>query len=52
MQETPQDKIITRLKTENAELKKRLFDANNVLWNLNKNCMIGLIKFRSNVKIN
>ena len=27
MEETPQDKIIVRLKTENSELKKRLFDA-------------------------
>ena len=27
MVETPQDKIIVRLKAENAELKKRLFNA-------------------------
>ena len=27
MEETPQDKIIVRLKSENSELKKRLFDA-------------------------
>ena len=27
MEETPQAKIIVRLKAENAELKKRLFDA-------------------------
>ncbi len=27
MEETPQDKIIVRLKAENAELKKRLFNA-------------------------
>ena len=27
MEETPQDKIIVRLKVENSELKKRLFDA-------------------------
>ena len=27
MGETPQEKIITRLKAENAELKKRLFNA-------------------------
>ena len=27
MEETPQGKIIARLSTENAELKKRLFDA-------------------------
>ena len=27
MEETPQDKIIVRLKTENSEIKKRLFDA-------------------------
>ena len=27
MEETPQDKIIARLTAENAELKKRLFDA-------------------------
>ena len=27
MEETPKDKIIVRLKAENAELKKRLFDA-------------------------
>jgi len=27
MEERPQDKIIARLRTENAELKKRLFDA-------------------------
>jgi len=27
MEETPQDKIIVRLKTENSELKKRLYDA-------------------------
>jgi len=27
MEETPQDKIIVRLKAENAALKKRLFDA-------------------------
>ena len=27
MEETPQDKIIARLRTENSELKKRLFDA-------------------------
>ena len=26
MEETPQDKIIFRLKTENSKLKKRLFD--------------------------
>ena len=27
MEETPQDKIIVRLKAENSKLKKRLFDA-------------------------
>ena len=27
MEETPQDKIIVRLKAENSDLKKRLFDA-------------------------
>ena len=27
MEETPQDKIIVRLKSENAELKKLLFNA-------------------------
>ena len=27
MEETPQDKIIVRLRVENAELKKRLFNA-------------------------
>ena len=27
MEETPQDKIIVRLKAENSELKKRLFGA-------------------------
>ena len=27
MEETPQDKIIVRLKAENSELKKRLFNA-------------------------
>ena len=27
MDETPQSKIISRLSTKNAELKKRLFDA-------------------------
>ena len=27
MEETPQDKIIVRLKVENAELKKSLFNA-------------------------
>ena len=27
MEETPQSKIITRLKAENSELKKRLFNA-------------------------
>ena len=49
MEETPQDKIIVRLKAENSELKKRLFDAGNVLWSLNKNYMIGLIKIRIKV---
>ena len=27
MEETPQDKIISRLKAENSELKKRIFDS-------------------------
>ena len=27
MEETPQDKIINRLKSENSKLKQRLFDA-------------------------
>ena len=27
MEETPQDKIIVRLRAENSELKKRLFNA-------------------------
>ena len=34
MEETPQDKIIARLKAENAELKKRLFDARQCVMEL------------------
>ena len=50
--ETPQDKIIVRLKAENAELKKRLFNARQRVMELINNCMIGLIKFRSKAIIN
>ena len=52
MEETPQGKIIARLSTENAELKNVYLMLDNVLWSLNKNCMIGFIKFRSKVIIN
>ena len=34
MEETPQDKIIARLRTENSELKKRLFDARQRIMEL------------------
>ena len=34
MEETPQDKIIVRLKAENSELKKRLFNARHHVMEL------------------
>ena len=46
MEETPQGKIIACLKAENTELKNVYLMLGNVLWSLNKNCMIGLIKLR------
>ena len=46
MGETPQGKIIARLKAENVELNNVYLMLDNVLWSLNKNCMIGLIKLQ------
>ena len=34
MEETPQDKTIVRLKAENSELKKRLFNARQYVMEL------------------